>query len=1102
MLKDDALHKQFVSTVSDWLNKGYAKYVDVSETDQSYFIPTFMVVRLLSHTTQYRLIMNGKLVFEDGICINDLLLAGPNMMNLIVEILLAFGEGDFGVTCDLASMFLKVKVPESDQHCLRFFFRESPDQPLRVVQCLAHVFGLRSSPFVAMSTLRKHAQDRKETHPHATKALLHDIIVDDILTSSDKVEDLTRLVEELDSMLPEINMSCHKFAANDERILQSVAPERRAKEAKLAKEDMMEEKTPEEKDKPVEKVKTLGVVWNCIDDTFQINYSGDETEPVTLRTVMRNCMRFYDQMGWFLPVQIGGRMLVQVAWRLQHEEDWDKELPLEFQKTFRKWIVDAKEINQHKIPRCHKKKGEKVKKRVLAVFCDASSLAYAACGYLVHYYENPDVEPTTRMVFSRGKVASTTKRQTIARLEAAACVLGVDLARQIVRKLKIEMEEVRLFTDSSTCLYWFQTRKELSVYVGARVCHVRDYTRPCQWGHVRTKQNPADLPSRAVRSKTLMKSKLWENGAEWLIEPPENWPRFRTMLETPASREETKEITSTLEKIFIQVAREVQLVTDRERKLAILIHIVMGRYYALRKSLRKATECVNDIEKWMGRALDKGLDALAGVPKRQEQEFFLTTQKGLFKWLIKMDQRKFFAEDIQALLKNGDLRRQFDQYNLFLDSHGLLRISGRLKHTQYAAADKFCPVLLHPESALTESIVRDIHEHRTNLDHSGGPMVLWNEVRMHYFLLNGKQYCKNVLASCPGCQRRKTHRIIQEDGPTHWSRIPKEDAQNFVFERVGIDMAGPFMTRSTPGKPRNKRWFIIFACMVTRAVNIEMVEKSDGNSLYLAYKRHCSLFGRSKYINSDNGSNMKYLDRTLKALWGAWEKLMENVLVKEEGVQYVRNPPYAPWWGGNYESLIFVIKRIMKATIKWPKHYLNDEELRTAFREISALMNVRPLTIPSSNANDHPALRPCDFFTSGQAVPGVTPVVGQEFPVGLTKLKENVDKAVKVTWDRFQKELFHKLNVTRKRQKRGIKLKEGDVVLVANSEWPNETWPLGRVISITKNQDQEVISAEIYSNGVTLKRSVRNLARLPVLCTPSWDRYLLYRKPGESKKRK
>ena len=80
--------------------------------------------------------------------------------------------------------------------------------------------------------------------------------------------------------------------------------------------------------------------------------------------------------------------------------------------------------------------------------------------------------------------------------------------------------------------------------------------------------------------------------------------------------------------------------------------------------------------------------------------------------------------------------------------------------------------------------------------------------------------------------------------------------------------------------------------------------------------------------------------------------------------------------------------------------------------------------------------------------------------------------------------------------------KQVHVVLVANSEWPNETWPLGRVISVTKNQDQEVISAEIYSNGVTIKRSVRNLARLPVLCTPSWDRYLLYRKPGEPKKRK
>ena len=1103
MLKEPELHQEFVNTVSDWMDKGFARYVDVSPEDHSYFIPTFMVVRLLADSTKFRLIMNGKQVFADGICINDLLFSGPNLMNLIVDVLMGFAEGDFALCCDLASMFLKIRVPTEDQHCLRFFFREKATQPIRVIQCSRHVFGLKSSPCIAMSTLKKHANDRKTTHPQASEALLDDIIVDDVLTSSDDVEELIKMVDQLDEMLPEIDMFCHKFSANDERILEKVEPKRRAKQVQLASEEVPEEKTVTEEGQLVERVKTLGIIWNCIEDTYQINYTGDETEPVTLRSVMRNCMRFYDPMGWFLPVQMGGRMLVQVAWRLHGDQDWDASLPVDFQKTWRNWIVDAKEVNKHKIPRCNKIKGEPVKRRRMAVFCDASSLAYAACVYLVTEYQNQEIKPTRKMVFSRGKVASTTKRQTIARLEAAACVLGVEIARKAAKKHKIAMEDVHFYTDSTTCLYWLETKKELSVYVGARICHIRDYTHPSQWGHVRTKSNPADDPSRAVKARLLIKRTLWWDGAEWLEE--EIWPKFRTMHETTQSKEETKEICATLEKIFLQVKVQVDLVTQTEKDFATFAHGILGKYSDFRKAMHKLTTCVNDLEKWLGKALGRGLEALKGTEKRVSKGQSVSTMKGIFHWLIKMDQRYYFEKDIKAVLKGTELSKQYAQFNLFVDQNGVLRIAGRLKHTEKAASNSFSPILLSRESALTEAIARDVHEFE--LCHTGGPFSLWNEFKVKYYIVGGKQYCKKILSSCPGCWRRKAHKVLQEDGPAHWSRIPKSEEENRSFERIGIDMAGPFETRNAPGKSRHKRCFIIFACTLTRAVNLEMVDAQDGNSLYLAYKRHCSVYGRPKYITSDNGGNMRYLHKTIRRMWSDWESLVENRLRKEDGVKYVRNLPWAPWWGGNYESLIYVAKRALKAIVKWPRHLLNDEEFRTVLREISCLMNKRPLTLPSSDPRDPPSLRPIDFLTNGQATLGVTPLLGQEFPIGLNKLKDNADKAAKEVWERMQKEIFRKLNDSRKRQK-GVSIEVGDLVLVANSEWPDETWPLGLVVATHRNQhDQIVRSATIYANGEMFDRSVRNLARLPYLVENENERYIIYRKrekkdPTEEKRRR
>ena len=84
----------------------------------------------------------------------------------------------------------------------------------------------------------------------------------------------------------------------------------------------------------------------------------------------------------------------------------------------------------------------------------------------------------------------------------------------------------------------------------------------------------------------------------------------------------------------------------------------------------------------------------------------------------------------------------------------------------------------------------------------------------------------------------------------------------------------------------------------------------------------------------------------------------------------------------------------------------------------------------------------------------------------------------------------------------------GDLVLVANSEWPDETWPLGLVVATHRNQhDQIVRSATIYANGEMFDRSVRNLARLPYLVENENERYIIYRKrekkdPTEEKRRR
>ena len=69
MLQTPKAHEKFVETVTEWINKDFAHYLPETQRDNGFYIPTFVVVRLDKSTTKFRLILNGKHAFSDGLCI-------------------------------------------------------------------------------------------------------------------------------------------------------------------------------------------------------------------------------------------------------------------------------------------------------------------------------------------------------------------------------------------------------------------------------------------------------------------------------------------------------------------------------------------------------------------------------------------------------------------------------------------------------------------------------------------------------------------------------------------------------------------------------------------------------------------------------------------------------------------------------------------------------------------------------------------------------------------------------------------------------------------------------------------------------------------------
>ena len=68
-----------------------------------------------------RSVCNAAAKYKD-VCLNDKLLAGPDLLHGLIGSIFRFREGPIALTADIESMFLQVQVPDRDKSCLRFLW--------------------------------------------------------------------------------------------------------------------------------------------------------------------------------------------------------------------------------------------------------------------------------------------------------------------------------------------------------------------------------------------------------------------------------------------------------------------------------------------------------------------------------------------------------------------------------------------------------------------------------------------------------------------------------------------------------------------------------------------------------------------------------------------------------------------------------------------------------------------------------------------------------------------------------------------------------------------------------------------------------------------
>ena len=169
-------------------------------------------------------------------------------------------------------------------------------------------------------------------------------------------------------------------------------------------------------------------------------------------------------------------------------------------------------------------------------FADASLVAQAAVVYGVTQGEDGRLQ--SRLICSRNKVSALRKQETVARLELQAALMAVELTREVGIAYQIDLNTPQFFTDSTTVLWWLRSTKALPVFVANRVTKILDGSDVKQWYHVRTHENPADLPTRGMVPNDLLEEELWWHGPSFLLVHEDEWPEQPAVVETEVAKGE------------------------------------------------------------------------------------------------------------------------------------------------------------------------------------------------------------------------------------------------------------------------------------------------------------------------------------------------------------------------------------------------------------------------------------------------------------------------------------------------------------------------------------------------------------------------------------
>ncbi|UYV76780.1 hypothetical protein LAZ67_14002006 [Cordylochernes scorpioides] len=362
---------------------------------------------------------------------------------------------------------------------------------------------------------------------------------------------------------------------------------------------------------------------------------------------------------------------------------------------------------------------------------------------------------------------------------------------------------------TKTVLAWIRSESgRYKEFVANRVGEIQEATKGTDWRWVPTSENPADIATSFEIEISFEPTDMWYTGPEFLKRPEEEWPK----------EAKGKDLRTILATRMLKLGDDsrVSLSSDVEcgRKSGELIRKISQRLLPEKKFeifadiercvmvVWKAAKLLRDKTQKKRPRLHRSLTRLLNL-----EDFSSLNRLVCRAAAVQKDARFWYKKTFH---KSGELNLPWKAAMENNKVRPEVTTLVQWVQTDKAPAEQKTPAILSSDHYVTELLIQAEHE---RCAHQGSKTLL-NNLLGRFWIIDGRQTVLQTIRKCP---RRHV-----------------------------------------------KRWVIIFTCLVTRAIHLEVGHPLSTDEFMMGLSRLIDTRGRPDTIYSDNETNFVGASKSLK----------------------------------------------------------------------------------------------------------------------------------------------------------------------------------------------------------------------------------------------